>query len=106
MPPLLNRTLDASFHPNDSITNLLARGMIDGKFKNWSYDLFFEKCGAMHCSYSVPGRQNIIIIVTSVIGIASGLSVALQLLTPLLFHLIRWCVKHFQGNVFSPTECI
>lgn len=98
MPPLLNQTLDATFHPDDNITDILRRGMIDGKYSNWSYDLFFEKCGANYCSYSVSDRQNIIIIITSVIGIASGLSVALQLLTPLLFHIAHWCLGNLQSN--------
>lgn len=98
VPPPLNPTLDISFKPEDSILNILKKGMIDNTTVQWSYSSFFERCGATYCTYTISGYQNIITIVTTSIGIASGISVVLQLLVPLLIHVGHWCLRHMSGK--------
>ena len=72
--------------------------MIDQVSLPVSYPGFFSECAASNCTYSLNERQNIILIITSLIGIGSGLSVALRLVTPFLFHIVYWSLGLVQSK--------
>jgi hypothetical protein len=72
--------------------------MLDELSRNSSYSSFFAECAANLCTYSIEGRKNIIIVVTSLIGVFSGLSVALQLATPFVVQVYDACLQHVNGR--------
>jgi hypothetical protein len=98
IPPLLNASLDELFNASDTLIDILEEGMIDQLSLPLSYPGFFSECAASNCTYSLQGRQNIILIITSLISICSGLSVALRLVTPFLFHIVSWSIGLVQGK--------
>lgn len=82
--------------------DIIREGLINRMSSESSYSNFLEECAPLNCTYSYNGREDLIILITSVIGIAKGLSVALQLFTPLLFHMFYYG----QFNIFKVKSII
>lgn len=97
-PMALDSRLDISFKPSNSIFDILKQGMVDNMTVQWSYSSFFRQCGVTVCRYESSGRHSILRIITTSMGIISGLSVALQLVTPFVVHMIHFCLGHLLGK--------
>lgn len=90
--PALNRSALASsrFPLNATIELLLNDLMVEEYNVNLSYEDYFNQCEVSVCSYSYEGRQKTIDIVTSLIGLYSGLLVITGWITEFIFR------AHFQ----------
>ena len=66
-----------------------------------SYESFFTQCSPESCAYMIIERNNLVVIVTALIGAFSGLNIALKLLTPLIVRALFWCKGCMQGT-FRP----
>lgn len=89
-PPLLTSTSGDSFNESSSLQTLLSTGFITSWPIKVNYSSFFAQCKAKTCTYSIYGRQSLPTIVTSTIGVFSGLSTVLKLLIPILVHVTYW----------------
>lgn len=97
-PPLLSPSADQLFNASNTLIEILEEGMIEELTIQASYNLFFDLCAASNCTYSLKGREDLVIIATRLLGIFSGLSVILRLVTPFLFHIVYWPFRHAQGK--------
>ena len=59
-----------------------------------SYSSFFTECNPSYCTYLINERPGILIIVTTLISIFSGLNLILKLLIPLIVRVFYWCSGH------------
>lgn len=96
-PSLLTPSPSADFNESSSISTIWDSGFISNWSANVSYSSFYSVCAPTSCTYSVYGRQNIIIIVTSIIAVFSGGSTVLRLLTPVLIQVFNWFLNGIQG---------
>lgn len=96
-PSLLIPLSNSDFNESSSIKAIVESAFISNSSANISYSGYFSQCAAASCTYSIYGRQSIVIIVTSIIGVFSGLSTVLKLLTPLLVQVLYWCLHDLQG---------
>ena len=71
--------------------------MVDQISIRLSCNNYFSECAATYCTYSTYERQYIITIVTRLISVASGLSVALKLITRIIMHAVYGCLQHVLG---------
>ena len=53
------------------------------------YDEYYEVCRPSECQYEVKTRNNVIFIVTTVIGLIGGLVTSFTIVVPLVVKLIR-----------------
>ena len=97
IPPLLNKSLDIKFNSSSTIGSIMKEGFIDNLTVKTSYSVYFNMCAPSNCTYSIQGRQNIIIIVTTVIAVIGGFVTIYKLLTPALVNLVYWFWAHRQG---------
>jgi len=97
LPPLLNQTVPSQYNTSTLMLTIIENIMIEEWSKEVSYSKFFDQCHPSYCIYSVNERPSAIFIITTVIGIFSGLNVVLKLLTPLILRGIYWCWGHTQG---------
>ncbi|CAF1383620.1 unnamed protein product [Adineta steineri] len=86
-------TLDTSllvrFHMNSTIEELVDKLMVE-KWNNATiYDGYYNECQPSKCSYSYQGKNDLIYIITTVIGLVGGLITVLKLIVPRLIKLIR-----------------
>ena len=77
----LNNSLSS---PNETVKNLIDTLLIDRFETNISYQNYYIACSPLSCTYSTYDRVNPIEIITVIIGLYGGLTVALKLLTPVL----------------------
>ena len=97
LPPLLDQTINSRYSPSTLILRIVENLMIEEWSKEASYSSFFDQCHPSYCIYSVNERPSAIFIITTVIGIFSGLNVILKLFTPLILRAIFWCWAYSQG---------
>jgi beta-lactamase regulating signal transducer with metallopeptidase domain len=85
----LDATLPSQYSPNTAIDELLDTLMIEEWNLTQMYDQYFNECQPIQCSYSIEARNDIIYIVTTVIGIIGGLVTVLKLVIPRLVMVVR-----------------
>jgi hypothetical protein len=98
LPPLLKQSISSNFDSSTSLSDIIEQMMIEQWSSNISYSSFFTQCNPQYCTYIAIERSDIIGIVTTLIGIFSGLNVALRLLTPLVIRAIFWFKDHVHGT--------
>jgi hypothetical protein len=69
------------------ITTLLDNLMVETWNENIEYDQYYEQCDPEQCTYTYTSGNNLLQIVTTIVGLFGGLSVALRIIVPLP---IRW----------------
>ncbi|CAF2868804.1 unnamed protein product [Rotaria sp. Silwood2] len=88
---VLNRNVSKRFIPATSIGALVDEMMVEDWSKQIDYSRYFTACHPLSCSYSYTERFNILYIITTIVGLFGGLTVALRFVCPRLvdaFHLI------------------
>ena len=98
IPTRLEANRDTRFNASDAFIDIIKEGMMNQVSLTAPYSKFFSACAASNCTYALKGRQKLVIIITNLISICSGLSVALRLITPFLFYIVYGCLKFFQGT--------
>ncbi|CAF4015884.1 unnamed protein product [Rotaria sp. Silwood1] len=82
------RSLNQSFSfPNETVQSLVDNLLIDKLESNVSYEQYYAVCSPLSCTYSINKRVNPIYIITVIIGLYGGLTVALKLVTSLLMEI-------------------
>ncbi|CAF3938909.1 unnamed protein product [Adineta steineri] len=65
--------------PNETIEAIVNRLMIDSWSRNISFSSYYQTCAPSSCTIEYIGKNNILDVITSIIGIFGGLSVGLKL---------------------------
>ncbi|CAF1125518.1 unnamed protein product [Adineta steineri] len=65
--------------PNETVEIIVNRLMIDSWSSNISFSSYYQACDPLSCTIEYIGKNNILDVVTSIIGIFGGLSVGLKL---------------------------
>jgi hypothetical protein len=95
----LDASLPSQYSSNATINELLNTLMIEEW--NWTqmYDQYYNECHPIQCSYSVETSNNVIYIVTTVIGTVGGLVTVLKLVVPRLVKFIARCIRKRTARV-------
>ena len=97
LPPLLDRTIPSRYNTSTRILFIVENLMIEQWSKKALYSSFFDKCDPLYCTYSANERPNAIFIITTLVGIFSGLNIVLKLCTPFLLRAVFWCWANTRG---------
>ena len=76
-------------HPNSTVQRLIEQFMIDQWSESVSYSSYYEKCQPSHCTATYNGRNDLIYIVTFLIGMVGGLTSVLVIIVPPLVKFMR-----------------
>ena len=82
-PTPLN-TSDTHFPPNVTVDSIVQEMFIETCSSNVSYDQFFEQCHPLSCSVTLIKPNNLVIVITKILGIYGGLTTFLKLVIPIL----------------------
>ncbi|CAF1368789.1 unnamed protein product [Rotaria sp. Silwood1] len=80
-------TNSTRFSPKTTVGEIINELMIERWYENVRYEEYYQQCAPEQCSYLLPFRNNALYIVTTVIGLFGGLSVALKIIVPII---VRW----------------
>jgi hypothetical protein len=77
------------FSPNMVVEEIVNEMMIETWGENINYSQYYEQCAPKFCTYFFTSRNNALYVFTTMIGLFSGLSVALRIIVPLIVTWIR-----------------
>jgi hypothetical protein len=100
LPPSFNTSaLDPSsssqFNTNSSIGSLVAQMMVENWTRASSHVAFYNKCQPSMCIYSYEGKNDLLIIITTVMGLLGGLILVLKT----TIFLIIMCLQRYRCYV-------
>ncbi|CAF2682613.1 unnamed protein product [Rotaria sp. Silwood2] len=94
----LDSSLPTRFHDN-YLTVLLDAMFIEESFiSNQRYDLFFEQCVPISCSYTMVRRRNILFAILLLVSVCSGLNRGLRLSVPLISKSVLLCRRKWKNR--------
>jgi hypothetical protein len=85
----LNSSLPSQYFINSTIENLVDHLMVEEWNSSQMYDGYYDTCQPAQCTYTHQGKNDIIYIVTTLIGLVGGLITVLKLVVPRLVKLVR-----------------
>ena len=91
-------SLDVSswFSPLDTMDNILIGMFVKYLITSSNYTAFYDQCQPTVCTYTMTERYQLIYIVTSVIGLAGGLTVILRILIPPTVKIARSARQYYR----------
>ena len=95
--PLLSETLLRGYFTKQSTINEMAnRLMVDEWMNETLYEEFYHICAPLACTYLFSKRNNIIYVVTTILGLLGGLTVALRCVMPIIVRFVmnKICKQH------------
>jgi hypothetical protein len=95
----LDASLPSQYSPNTTIKELLDTLMIEEWNTTQMYDQYYNECQPIQCSYSISTHNDIIYIVTTIIGIVGGLVTVLKLVVPRLVKFVMHCIRKRKARV-------
>ena len=97
----LNSSLNSTFNTDMTIEMLAEELFIDRWNKELNYTAYFEQCQPEMCVFDINERASLFYVVTSLLGLYGGLSVALLFATP---YVVMFIFNHFQPRQTNPEE--
>ncbi len=89
----LDTSLSSRYLENSTIEHLLDQLMVEEWNSSIMYENYFNECEPIECTYTHQTKNNIIYIVTTIIGLIGGLTTALKLIVPRLVEFIAFCTQ-------------
>lgn len=77
------------FSPNEVIGTFANNLMLETWNENVFFDQYYEQCAPEHCTFSYKSRDNLLKIITTLIGLFGGISMALKIISKLFTVAIR-----------------
>ncbi|CAF3883807.1 unnamed protein product, partial [Adineta steineri] len=74
--------------PNETMGNIVNRLMVNTWQPNISFPLYYNQCAPLSCTAQYEDRDNLFLIITSIIGIFGGLSLGLKLIIIIILQFI------------------
>ena len=85
----LDPSLSKWYSPNTTIQELVDKLMIEQWDVSTTYEQYYNQCRPSQCSYTFETGNDVIYIVTTLFGIAGGLTTVLKFILPRLVKLVR-----------------
>jgi hypothetical protein len=97
--PLVVPPMDSSarsrFTVNTTIDTLITELFIEQLSSTSSYETYFATCAPIECRYEYVARQDLLYVVTTLLGLYGGLTVSLRFTTWNFTRLCRWMKARF-----------
>jgi hypothetical protein len=91
---------------NSTIKDLLEHLMIEQWNVSPMYERYYNECQPIQCTYTVETRNDVIYIVTTLFGIAGGLTTVLELVVPRLVKFIMHYIRKRSRRAVSDMSII
>jgi len=92
--------------PNRTVQSLVDTLLVEKWETNVIYDQYYTTCAPLSCTYTFDGQISVVYTVTIIIGLYGGLSVILELITPILVQIGYYIVSYRHRRVEQPVAVI
>lgn len=80
----MNGNIASRFTPENTVNDILQNLFVEKWYWSSSHSSYFRRCRPISCSFSYKAHNDIIHIITNVLGIIGGLTAILKIFTPLI----------------------
>ena len=87
----LNGTRISQYAMNATVDQILQNLMLEQWTPNISFSAFFARCNVTLCTYTITMKNNLLYVVTTLLGLYGGLTVFLRLVVP---YLVKFILAH------------
>ncbi|CAF4327728.1 unnamed protein product [Rotaria sp. Silwood2] len=87
--------------PNETIESIINKLMIDSWTLNISFSSYYKTCSPASCTYEFLSRNDLFVVITTILSIFGGLSLGLKLLTLIILRFIEKIVNNNSFNEFT-----
>lgn len=98
IPTALNEG-QSGFSPYISTNDIVQKMFIESWFINISYENFYQQCQPKFCSHTLIERNNILYVVTTIVGLYGGLTVLLKLIVPFAVRRMHALIRRRREHV-------
>ena len=81
--------------PDETVESMVNRMMVDRWSSNLSFSAYFQACAPLSCVFEYKRRNDYLTIITTIIGIFGGLSLAYKLVIVIILRLIEKFIRGF-----------
>ncbi|CAF1473855.1 unnamed protein product [Adineta steineri] len=112
LPPVLKNvtaldsSLPSQYSENSTIEYLLNNLMIEEWNSTQMYDRYYDECQPKECTYTINTRNNILYVITTLIGIIGGLTRVSKILVPISVKIIVYCFRKWRNSVVPQISII
>ena len=85
----LDKSLSSRFFINSTIQELVDQLMVEEWNSSIMYENYYNECQPSECTYTHQTKNNVIYIVTTLVGLIGGLITVLKLIVPRLVMFVR-----------------
>ncbi|CAF3810107.1 unnamed protein product [Adineta steineri] len=102
----LDSSLPSQYSEYSTIENLLNSLMIEEWNPTQMYDRYYDECQPIECTYTIITRNNILYVITTLIGIIGGLTRVSKILVPISVKIIVYCIRKWRNRVVPQISII
>ncbi|CAF1071625.1 unnamed protein product [Adineta steineri] len=102
----LDPLLPSQYFENSAIEYLLNNLMIEEWNSTQMYDQYYNECQPMKCTYTIETRNNILYVITILIGLIGGLTTVSKIFVPILVKIIVYCFRKWRNRVVPQISII
>ncbi|CAF4173996.1 unnamed protein product, partial [Adineta steineri] len=112
LPPVLKNvtaldsSLPSQYSEDSTIEYLLNNLMIEEWNSTQMYDRYYDECQPKECTYTINTRNNILYVITTLIGIIGGLTRVSKIFVPILVKIIVYCFRKWRNSVVPQISII
>ncbi|CAF1306966.1 unnamed protein product [Adineta steineri] len=100
----LNPLLSSKYSVNSTIEELLKKLMIENWNFSTKYKNYYNECQPIECNYFYETRYGVVEIITTLVGLAGGLTTALKIIVPRFVKFIFYIIKKFSRRIDPQIE--
>ncbi|CAF0925957.1 unnamed protein product [Adineta steineri] len=102
----LDSSLPSQYSEDSTIEDLLNNLMIEEWNSTQIYDRYYDECQPIECTYTINTKNNILYVITTLIGIIGGLTRVSKILVPILVKIIVYCFRKWRNRVVPQISII
>ncbi|CAF1130270.1 unnamed protein product [Didymodactylos carnosus] len=87
--PSMNSSAPSRYHINSTLNEIVSLLMVEEWNANASFSSYYKQCAPQECTYTYSGHNNVVYIVTTIIGLVGGLTKVLQVIIPPIVKFVR-----------------
>jgi len=94
-PQLLNASLSSIFTPTTPLSILIDELFVERWIRNRNYSNYFTSCAPQSCSYTYVQRNDVLYMITTILGLYGGLTLVLRFIIWHGLYIIRMKIRPF-----------
>jgi hypothetical protein len=101
-PKALDLSIPSNFSTNDTIATILKEQMVERWESEKNFSRYFSSCSPIECTYTFVRRNDLLFVLTALIGFFGGLMVVFRIAAPILVQFTHR-LRHFRCKQNQPT---